>query len=94
MNDDSSGTYNSNSQIRFKISILKSSLCDYNDADILVKGTVSVGNTADKEVIFRNWPPFTDWINEISNTQIDAKDIDVIMPNYNLIEYCENYSKT
>ena len=39
--------------------------------------------------------PFTDCISEINNTQIDnVKDIDVIMPIYNLMEYSDNYSKT
>ena len=44
MNDDSRGTYNTNSQIKFKTSMLKSSLCDHNDAYLLVKGTISVAN--------------------------------------------------
>ena len=42
INDDSCGTYNINSQIKFKTTILKPSLCDYSDAYILVKGTVTV----------------------------------------------------
>ena len=75
--------------------MLKSSLCDYSDAYILVKGTISVVNTADAEVIFKNCALFTDWISEISNTQIDnARDIDVVRAIYNLIEKSDNYSKT
>ena len=84
--------------------MLKSSLCDYSDAYILVKGTVSVNNTAcagvavnnnNKKVIFKNCAPFTNCISEINNTQIDnAKDIDIVMPMYNLIEYSDNYAKT
>ena len=93
--DDSRGTYNTNSQIKFKTSMLKSSLCDYSDAYILVKGTISVVNTADAEVIFKNCALFTDGISEISNTQIDnARDIDVVRAIYNLIEKSDNYSKT
>ena len=93
--DDSRGTYNTNSQIKFKTSMLKSSLCDYSDAYILVKGTISVVNTADAEVIFKNCALFTDWISEVSNTQIDnARDIDVVRAIYNLIEKSDNYSKT
>ena len=92
--DDSRGTYNTNSQIKFKTSMLKSSLCDYSDAYILVKETISVVNTADAEVIFKNCALFTDWISEISNTQIDnARDIDVVRAIYNLIEKSDNYSK-
>ena len=83
--------------------MLKSSLCDYSDAYILVKGTISVNNTAaagaanntNKKVIFKNCTPFTNYISEINNTQIDnAKDIDIVMPMYNLTEYSDNYAKT
>ena len=104
INDESRGVYNINSQIKFKTTMLKSSLCDYSDAYILVKGTISVNNTAaqgaaanndDKKVIFKNCAPFTNCISEINNTQIDnAKDIDIVMPMYNLIEYSDNYAKT
>ena len=45
INDESKGAYNANSQIKFKTTMLKSSLCDYSDAYILVKGTISVNNT-------------------------------------------------
>ena len=95
---------NINSQIKFKTAMLKSSLCDYSDAYILVKGTISINNTAaagaaanntNKKVIFRNCAPFNNCISKINNTQIDnAKDIDIVMPMYNLIEYSDNYAKT
>ena len=104
INDESRGAYNVNSQIKFKTTMSKSSLCDYSDAYILVKGTISVNNTAadgaaanntNKKVIFKNCAPFTNCISEINNTQIDnAKDIDIVMPMYNLIEYSDNYAKT
>ena len=104
INEESGGVYNVNSQIKFKTTMLKSSLCDYSDACILVKGTITVNNTAaagaaanntNKKVIFKNCAPFTNCISEVSNTQIDnAKDIDILMPMYNLIEYSDNYSKT
>ena len=84
--------------------MLKSSLCDYSDAYILVKGTITVNNTAaadadannnNKKVIFKNCAPFTNCIREINNTQVEnAKDIDIGMSMYNLIEYSDNYSKT
>ena len=104
INDESRGTYNVNSQIKFKTTMLKSSLCDYSDAYILVKGTITVNNTVaqgaaanntNKKVAFKNCAPFTNCISEINNTQIDnAKDIDIVMPMYNLIEYSDNYAKT
>ena len=103
INDESRGAYNVNSQIKLKTTMLKPSLCDYSDAYILVKGTISVNNTAaagavvnntNKKVIFKNCAPFTNCTSEINNTQIDnAKDIDTVMPMYNLIEYSDNYEK-
>ena len=84
--------------------MLRSSLCDYSDAYILVKGTVSVENKADrdqpnnaanKKVIFKNCAPFSKCISRINKTQVDdAHDIDVVIPMYNLTEYSDNYSKT
>ena len=104
INDESQGTYNVNSQIKFKTTMLNSSLCDYSDAYILVKGTITVNNTAaadadanntNKKVIFKNCAPFTNCISEIDNRQVDnAEDIDIVMPMNNLIEYSDNYSKT
>ena len=45
-------------------------------------------------MVFKNCAPFTKCISEINNTQVDnAKDIDIVMPVYNLIEYSYNYSK-
>ena len=46
INDDSRGTYSSGKHIRFKTAMLRSSLCDYSDAYILVKGNITVNNTA------------------------------------------------
>ena len=86
--------------------MLKSSLCDYSDAYILVKGKITITGAGDdaaarqadkrhKGVAFKNFAPFTNCISEINNTQIDnAKDIDIVMPMYNLIEYSDNYAKT
>ena len=86
--------------------MLRSSLCDYSDAYILVSGTITfIGagddfaatrlDESDKGVIFKKCAPFTDCKSEINNTQIDnAKYIDVVMSIYNLIENSNNYSKT
>ena len=106
INDESRGAYNVNSQIKFKTIMLKSSLCDNSDAYILVKGKITIaGAGADaaakqadernKGVIFKNCALFINCLSEIHNTQIDnAKDIDIVMPMYNLIEYSDNYTKT
>ena len=100
INDEARGTYSHNKQIKFKTAMLRSSLCDYSDAYILVKGNITVNNTAaanntNKKVIFKNCAPFTNCISKINNTQIDnAEYIDIVMSMYNLIEYSDNYSKT
>ena len=104
INDESRGTNDANSEIKFKATMLKSSFCDCSDAYIHVKRTITVNNTAaadadanntNKKVIFKNSAPFTRYINEINNTNVDdAKDIDIVMSLYNLIEYSDNYSKT
>ena len=99
MNDQIRGTYNANSDIRFKTTMLESSSCDYSDAYICVKGTITIAvREADgrgTSVIFKNCAPFINCKSEINNTEIDnAKDIDILMPMYNLIEYSDNYSKT
>ena len=104
INDESRGTYNVNSKIDFKTTILKSRLYDYSDAFILFKGTIAVNNTAaadadanntNKKAIFENSAAFTNCISEINNTQVDnTKDMDIVMSKYNLTEYSNNYSKT
>ena len=94
--------YNTNSQIKFKTSMLRSSLGDYSDAYMLVTATITVPITAAaadpsnrKNIIIKNCAPFTNCISEINNSQIDnAKDIDIVMSIYNFIEYSDNYSKT
>ena len=105
INDESRGTYTSN-DIKFKTTMLRSNLCDYADAYILVKGTITItgaGNDdaakrldeRNKGVIFKNCAPFTKCISRINGTEIDiAKDIGIIIRIYNLIEYGDNYSKT
>ena len=79
--------------------MLQSSLCDYSDTYMPVKGTITVfgaGATAAdratdriyKQIIFKNCAPFNNCISEINNTQVDnAKDIDILNPIYNFIEY-------
>ena len=105
VNDESRGTYNVISQIKFKTSMLGSSLCDYSDAYVCVNATITitVPNTAAagvaansrKNIIIKNCAIFTNCIIEINNTQIDnAKDIYIVIPMYNLIECSDNDPKT
>ena len=86
--------YNTNSQIKLKTSMLRSSLCDYNGTYILVSGTITVaalgagGENNNIQVVFKNCAPFTDCTSEINNRETDnAKFNNVVMPKYNLIEY-------
>ena len=91
---ESRGVHEKDNQIRFKISVLRSSLCDYTHAYILVKGTMTVAqataaasNNANKKVILKNCAPFTKCIRRIANKQVEnAHDIEVVMPMHNLIE--------
>ena len=106
INDESRGGYTTGSDIEFKTTMLRSSVCNYADACILVKGTITITGAGDdaaarradernKGVIFKSCAPFTKCISKINNIKIDnAQDIDIIMPMYNLIEYSDNYLKT
>ena len=92
--------YKPNKQIRFKTSMLGSGLCDYSDAYIAVKGTITLdgaanANKRNKSTAFKNNAPFTSCILKINNILIDnAEDLDIVMPMYSLLEYSKNYKKT
>ena len=99
-----SNTYNQNKSVRFKTPMLRSNLCDYADAYILVKRTITVTANAgannirdkkDRKLILKNNAPFVSCISRINNELIeDADDLDIVMPMYNLLEYSKNYRKT
>ena len=102
-----SNAYNENKSIRFKSPMLRSNLCDFSDAYILVKGTTTVtdpgannnaNNIRDKRnrpLILKNNAPFVSCKRRIIGELIeDADDLDVVMPMYNLLEYSKNYRKT
>ena len=93
-------TYNENKSTRFKTPMLRSDLCEYSDAYILVNGTITVAGNhprdrQNKPVILKNNAPFISCIKKINNELIeDAEDLDVVMPMYNLLEHSKNYRKT
>ena len=99
-----SNTYNENESIRFKTPMLRSDLCDYSDAYILVNGTITVTAPAgankirdkkNRPLILKNNASFVSCITRINGELIeDANDLDVVMPMYNLLEYSKNYRKT
>ena len=83
--DQSEKLYNINKQIRFKTSLLRSDLCHYSDAYIVVKSTITVTDPDDdanvKKLVFRNNESFNSCISKIDNTLIDnAADLDIVMP--------------
>ena len=102
-----SNAYNENKSIRFKTPMLRSNLCDYSDAYILVKGTITVtapgannnaNNIRDKRnrpLILKNNAPFVSCITRINDELIeDADDLHIVRTMYNLLEYSKNYRKT
>ena len=99
-----SNMYNENKSIRFKTPMLRSDLCNYADAYILVNRTITVtaaagaNNIRDKKnrkLILKNNAPFVSCITRINGELIeDADDLDIVMPMYNLLEYSKNYRKT
>ena len=96
------------SQVGLKTSMLKSSLCDHSDTNLLVSGRITImeapshatdtnkrTDERNKEVIFKNHTLYIECASEINNTQIDhAKNLDIVIPRYNLIEYSGSCSKT
>ena len=95
-----SNMYNENKSIRFKTPMLRSNLCDYSDAYILVNGTITVtGNhprdRQNRPLILKNNAALISCVTRINGELIeDADDLDIVMPMYNLLEYSKNYRKT
>ena len=79
--------------------MLRSDLCNFSDAYIVVKGTITVPNPdnvkRNKSVAVKNSAPFTNCISKINGVKIDnAEDLNILIPMYNLLEYSKNYRKT
>ena len=84
--------------------MLRSNLCDYSDAYILVNGTITVTaaeganyirEKRNKPLILKNNAPLVSCITRINGELIeDADDLDIVVPMYNLSEYSKNYRKT
>ena len=101
---ETKGIYSPDNEIKFVTSSLKSNLCDYSDAYILVVGNIAVKKrnntdsdnidiTAATQVVFKNCAPFKKCRTEINETFVDdAEDINITMFMYNLIEYSDSYS--
>ena len=93
-------TYNENKSIRLKTPMLRSNLCNYSDAYILVNGTITVAgnNLRDRQnrpLMLKNDASFISCITRINGELIeDADDLDIVVPMYNLLQYSKNYRKT
>ena len=101
VHDQSGETYNTNKQIRFKTSMLRSDLCDFSDACIVVKGIATVSaderdrDEMNRQVILKNNAPFISCLSKINGILIEnAEDLDIVIPMYDLLKYNKNYSKT
>ena len=89
----------SKKEIRIKTPMLRSDICDFGDAYIVVKRYIAVTNPddakRDKSVAFKNNVPFIDCVLKINGVQIDnSENLDVVIPTYNLLKYSKNYRKT
>ena len=97
--DQSDGAYNQNKDIRFKASQLRSDLCDFNDAYIVVAGRASATNpddaNDDRKLAFKNSAPFFSSELRINSRKADfCDDLDVVVPMYILLYYSKNYRNT
>ena len=98
--NQSEKNYNPNKKIRIKTSMLRSDLCDFSDAYIVVEGDITLegdndANKRNKNLAFKNNAPFINCLWKTNGVKIDnAEDLEVVMPMYNLLEYIKNYRKT
>ena len=94
-NDQSNVNYDVGNEIIYNTEVLKSNLCDDNDAYILVRGDITNIGHQVTQVPFKNCTSFINCVTKIDGRAIDdAEHLDLVMPLYNLIEYCSNYFET
>ena len=98
VNNQNNGQYaegnENHSTIKFETKVIKPSLFDYSDANILVIGDITITDiAADTNVSFKNCAPFIRCVTHINDEHVEtAENLDIIMPMYNLIEYSDKYS--
>ena len=97
--DQSGKNYSPNKEIRIKMSMLRSDLCNFSDAYMVVEGDITLegdndANKKNKNLAFKNNAPFINCLLKINGVKIDnAEDLDVVIPKYNFFEYSKNYRK-
>ena len=94
--DQSNANYDAENEVIYYTEVLKSNICDYNDANILLRGDiVTTAHNNPTPVAFKNCAPFIKCITKIDGTTIDdAENLDLVMAMYNCIEYSPNYFYT
>ena len=91
INDQNNTDYGEGNEIgttvKFETKVIKSSLCDFSGAHILVTGNIiAIGGDANTRVAFKNCAPFTKCITHINDEHVDGdQNLDIIMPMYNSI---------
>ena len=89
------GKYKQGHTNKFEIETIKSGLCGYSDAFILVTENIAVAVNNNTDAAFKNCAPFSTCTTKINDIFVDeANHIYIAMPMYNLIEYSDNYSDT
>ena len=97
INDQNNGEYDrgneNDSTIKFEAKVIKPNLCDFSDAYILVTGDIKVADVAaNTNVVFKSFAPFTRCVTHINDEHVEtAKNLDIILSMYNLLEYSDNY---
>ena len=97
INDQSNTDYGNGDEnsaiVKFETKVIKSNLCDYSDAYILVTGDITAtGGNKNTKVAFKNCTPFTKCVTHINDEHVDdADNLDIVMSMYNLIEFSDNY---
>ena len=95
INDQPSTSYDPGNEIVYNKEVLKSNVCDFIDAYILVRGGITIVGDNGVRIAFKNCVPFIKSITKIDETTIDDTEyLDLVMPINNLLEYSSNYSET
>ena len=89
------GKYKQGNTIKFETETIKSSLCDYSDAFILVTGNITVAANNNADVAFKNCARLSTCKTKINDIfVVEANHMYIPIPMYNLTEYSDNYSDT
>ena len=82
------GKYKQSDTIKFETETIKSSLCDYSDAFILVTRNITVAADDNTDVAFKNCAPFSACTTKINDIFVDkANHICIAMPMYSLWQF-------